>query len=339
MSEKQQKLVLSIIDFLKQSIENGTVKQDDQESLEVAIQCIGEAFGVDPSDEAQVQRLTVKPATLQTIFDVFLKTRDRVGTGNAGAASSTSAPSGPKQISAEDKAAAEKLKVEGNSQMSAKKYDDAIASYTRAVELDPTNAVFYSNRAAAHISKQDYNSAIADAEKAIEVDSKFVRAYSRLGHAHYSLGDYSLAAAAYRRGLAVDPNNASLKSDLQSAEARVDEASGVEEVRSTSRSPPAGAGGMGGMADMLRNMGMGGGGGGMPDIASMMQNPQLMAMAQQMMANGGLERMMSNPAVANMMNQMQNGGEMPSMSELMSDPSLRELASQFGVGAGGGAGR
>lgn len=35
MSTKQR-LVLSIIDFLNQSIQDGTVKQDDQESLEVA---------------------------------------------------------------------------------------------------------------------------------------------------------------------------------------------------------------------------------------------------------------------------------------------------------------
>jgi len=35
-SEKQQRLVLSIIDFLNQSISDGTVKADDKESLEVA---------------------------------------------------------------------------------------------------------------------------------------------------------------------------------------------------------------------------------------------------------------------------------------------------------------
>jgi small glutamine-rich tetratricopeptide repeat-containing protein alpha len=56
------------------------------------------------------------------------------------------------------------------------------------------------------------------------------------------------------------------------------------------------------MADMLRGMGGGGGGGGggMPDLSSILNNPQMMAMAQQMAANGGLERLMSNPAVANM---------------------------------------
>ena len=36
MSEKQQRLVLAIIDFLNQSINDGTVRSDDKESLEVA---------------------------------------------------------------------------------------------------------------------------------------------------------------------------------------------------------------------------------------------------------------------------------------------------------------
>lgn len=36
MSEKNQRLVLSILDFLNKSIEDGTVKSDDKEGLEVA---------------------------------------------------------------------------------------------------------------------------------------------------------------------------------------------------------------------------------------------------------------------------------------------------------------
>jgi hypothetical protein len=36
MSEKQQRLVLSIIGFLNQSIADGTVREEDKESLEVA---------------------------------------------------------------------------------------------------------------------------------------------------------------------------------------------------------------------------------------------------------------------------------------------------------------
>jgi small glutamine-rich tetratricopeptide repeat-containing protein alpha len=47
--------------------------------------------------------------------------------------------------------------------------------------------------------------------------------------------------------------------------------------------------------------------------------------AQQMMANGGLERMMSNPNIRRMAESMQNGGGMPDMSELANDPSLRDM--------------
>ena len=43
-----------------------------------------------------------------------------------------------------------------------------------------------------------------------------------------------------------------------------------------------------------------GGAGGMPDLSSILSNPAMMQMAQQMMQNGGLESLMSNPAVANM---------------------------------------
>lgn len=189
----QQKLVYGIIEFLNKSLEDGTVKQDDKEGLEVAsvsqillsdarieltvtsslVQCIGEAFGVDPSDKDQSERLSIKPASLESVFDLFLKTRDKVA--------SSSAPPKPAGPTAEDKANAEKLKQKGNSLMSGKKYDEAIKSYSEAIELDATNPVYYSNRAAAHSSKGDHLSAIGDAEKAIEVHPPYVKSYHRLG--------------------------------------------------------------------------------------------------------------------------------------------------------------
>jgi small glutamine-rich tetratricopeptide repeat-containing protein alpha len=318
--------VYSIIEFLNQSIQDGTVKTDDQEGLEVAIQCIGEAFGVDPSNKEQSQILSVKPASLQSIFDVFIKTRDKVSSEPQ-----SSQSSGP---SADDKAQAEKSKQAGNAQMSNKDYDAAIESYNKAISSDPTNPVYYSNRAAAYSSKGDHLAAVGDAEKAISVDPKFVKAYHRLGHAQYSLGDFKASASAFERGLRLDPGNAGLKSGLQNSQARItsDDTSSPNESSSRSSSTPGAPGaGLGGMADMMRNMGMGSGGG-MPDLAGMMNNPQLMAMAQQMAANGGLANLMQNPTVADMMSRIQSGN-MPSMDELLADPTMQELANQFGGGA------
>jgi tetratricopeptide (TPR) repeat protein len=65
--------------------------------------------------------------------------------------------------------------------MSSKSFDQAIESYTKAIALDGTNPVYYSNRAAAYSSKGDHLSAVGDAESAIVVDSSFVKAYHRLG--------------------------------------------------------------------------------------------------------------------------------------------------------------
>jgi len=122
------------------------------------------------------------------------------------------------------------------------------------------------------------------------------------------LSDYQGAAASFRRGLEIDPANSGLKSGLLNAEARIEPDASLESADdiAPTTSPAADTGMGGGMADILRNLNFGGdadapgGGGGMPNIASLMNNPAMMQMAQQMMANGGMERLMSNPSVANM---------------------------------------
>ncbi|CAE6534051.1 unnamed protein product [Rhizoctonia solani] len=352
MAEKKQKLVLSIIEFLESSITDGSIKSDDKEGIEVAIQCIGEAFGVDPSNNEQKEKLTIKPASLQSLFDVYLKTKDKVGAQTkdkvgaqtAGTSSTPAAPT-PSGPSAADKEKAEKHKQTGNNLMASKEYNRAIDAYTEAIAIDPNNPVYYSNRAAAWSSMGDHAVAADDAEMAIAVDPKFAKAYSRLGHAHFSLGDYEAAKSAFERGLEVEPNNANLKQGLTNAQAKLGSSSATTTRSPAATSPPAGgAGGMdwSQMANLMGGMGGGGGGGGAggaggtPDLASMLNNPQLMAMAQQMMANGGMDRLMQNPAIRNMASRAQSGGGMPSMADIMSDPSLRDLASNFMGGAGRG---
>jgi small glutamine-rich tetratricopeptide repeat-containing protein alpha len=320
----------------------------------ITVQCIGEAFGVDPSDEAQVAQLSCKPTTLKTVFDVFLKTRERTkqgGSSSAADAAPAASSSTRKTPSTEDKAEAEKLKAKGNQLMTSKKYDEAIAMYDQAVAHDPTNPVYFSNRAAAHASKGDHLSAIGDAEEAISLDPNFVKAYSRLGyvnklgfrepstnllysftrsHAQYSLGDFEAAASAFERGLKLEPTNANLKGGLENAKARLAaESSSLSTPDSSSRSAPTGstappaAGGVPNLSDLMGSLGGmfggggagGGAGGGMPDLASMMQNPELMRMAGQLAANGGLERMMQDPNIAAMAERFRGGG-LPSQEDI-----------------------
>ena len=48
-----------------------------------------------------------------------------------------------------------------------------------AIEVDPSNAVYYSNRAFCHIRLEAYGSAIEDATKAIECDKQFIKVQRR----------------------------------------------------------------------------------------------------------------------------------------------------------------
>lgn len=67
-------------------------------------------------------------------------------------------------------------------------------------------------------------------------------------------------------------------------------------------------------------------------------------MAQNMMANGGLEQLMQNPMLRSMAERMGQGGAgggMPDMSQiqqLMQDPNIAQMARQFMGGGAGGAG-
>lgn len=166
-------------------------------------------------------------------------------------------------------------------------------------------------------TRGDHSAAARDANSALGLDSSFSKAWSRLGHALYSMGDYGEAAHAYSRGLDNDPGNKNMAEGLKQARLRAKEAGqaipGEEEGEGEDDAVSAGAGpsrgaGAGGMPDLsalaglMGGMGGGGGGGagGMPDIASLLQNPAMMQMAQQMMGNGGLEKLMENPMLKGM---------------------------------------
>lgn len=72
MSNKQR-LVLSIIDFLNQSVQDGTVKQDDQEGLEVASTSLIASHSKHKEAETAPQsNVLVKPlaSTHQTLLNV-----------------------------------------------------------------------------------------------------------------------------------------------------------------------------------------------------------------------------------------------------------------------------
>lgn len=314
----KQRLALSIIDFLNTSLKDGTLTADDAESIEIATNCISEAFNVTPSGPS------TESQSLLQVYTVYENLRAKT----AASAPSAAAPADDEKKQAptdDDKKQAETLKSRGNSAMATKDYASAIDLYTQALALVPGNPIFLSNRAAAYSASKDHESARADAEASVAADPKYTKAWSRLGLARFALGDAKGSMEAYEKGIEYEGNGGSeaMRRGFETAKKRTEQEalSGGADDELPSARGAGGAGGAGGMPDLSALAGMfggggagGAGGGGMPDLSSIMSNPMFASMAQ---------NLMSNPDM---------------MNNLMSNPQLRDMASRFGGGGGGGEG-
>ncbi|KAL8813192.1 MAG: hypothetical protein Q9223_007103 [Gallowayella weberi] len=359
MATSQKRLALAIIDFLSNSLKDGTVSSEDTESIEIAKSCIADTFQVDPANQAALKD-AIGDQSLLSIYGVYEKLKGKTSTapmpGAAGnkPTATTSRPSGPTPTNPE----AESFKSEGNAAMQKKDYAKAIDLYSKAINLSPTNPIYLSNRAAAYSASHKHAEAVADAELATSADPKYTKAWSRLGLARFVLGDAKGSMEAYQKGIEYEGNGGSeaMKKGYKTAKEKVEEEEGEDasDVTESGSSPRAGAGagaGAGGMPDMsgLASMlgGGGGGGGGMPDLGGLMNNPMFASMAQNLMSNPEtLQGLMNNPRLREMAQNFGGGGGggrgggMPDIGALMSDPNLREMAmNMMGGGPGRGAGR
>ncbi|XP_044274976.1 small glutamine-rich tetratricopeptide repeat-containing protein alpha isoform X2 [Varanus komodoensis] len=211
MADKKR-LAFSIIQFLQDQLQNGGLSPDAQESLEVAIQCLETAFGVSLEDKGLGMS-----HTLPEIFEAAVAKEPLQSTQSTPTAE-------PVLPSEEDAAEAERLKAEGNEQMKVENFESAVLYYGKAIELNPSNAVYYCNRAAAYSKLGNYAGAVRDCERAIHIDPKYSKAYGRMGLALSSLNKFSDAVIYYRKALELDPDNETYKSNLKVTEQKMKEA-------------------------------------------------------------------------------------------------------------------
>lgn len=80
---------------------------------------------------------------------------------------------------------------------SGKDYDNAIKYYSEALELNPSNAIYYSNRSLAYLRTECYGYALADATKALEIDKNYIKGYYRRATSNMALGKFKAALKDY----------------------------------------------------------------------------------------------------------------------------------------------
>lgn len=98
-------LVASILQFLNDQLKE--VTPDSAESIEVAVQCLETAYGVQASDASSSVNLV----------ELYNNALPKIGP----------------EATPEQKAEAEKLKNEGNNLTKSEKYNEALANYTKYV--------------------------------------------------------------------------------------------------------------------------------------------------------------------------------------------------------------
>jgi stress-induced-phosphoprotein 1 len=108
----------------------------------------------------------------------------------------------------------ERLKEEGNALFKASQFEEAIAVYTKAIDLmpheygkplNPIAVSCYNNRAACYQQLGFYKKVTEDCSVVIEADPKNVKALLRRGLALENLEKYRSALSDIREVLAIDP--------------------------------------------------------------------------------------------------------------------------------------
>lgn len=107
-------------------------------------------------------------------------------------------------VEAEKKLAADPKNIEliialGRAQATVWRYQDAIATFTRGIEIDPNNAMLYRHRGHRFISTRQFDRAVKDMERASKINDKNFDIWYHLALAHYLKGHFDRAAAAYER--------------------------------------------------------------------------------------------------------------------------------------------
>lgn len=144
----------------------------------------------------------------------------------------------------EVKGKADDWKQHGNNALSKMNYSKAIASYTEALELDPGNPVYRSNRSAAFCSAGCYDEALLDASLAIHLDANYAKAWSRAGLVYAKLGWWKKALECYKNAVLIGDMSGNKTTDatmrgLREAETQLSAAKKASETETNLRKQDA----------------------------------------------------------------------------------------------------
>ncbi|CCE92134.1 protein serine/threonine phosphatase TDEL_0D05500 [Torulaspora delbrueckii] len=118
----------------------------------------------------------------------------------------------------EQSAEALKLKNEGNIFIKKQDFTKAIDLYTKAIGLDSTQSIYFSNRALAHLKLDNFQSSLNDCDEALKLDPKNAKAYHRRGLSYIGLLEFKKAKNDLQIVLKAKPGDATASRALDVCE-------------------------------------------------------------------------------------------------------------------------
>jgi tetratricopeptide (TPR) repeat protein len=103
-------------------------------------------------------------------------------------------------------AAVDRLLGEGLEQMHERRYDEAIATFSRIIKLRPAFAEGWNKRATARYLAGDFRRSLADCAEVLKRNPRHFGALSGAGLNHLELREHRQALESFRRALDVNPN-------------------------------------------------------------------------------------------------------------------------------------
>jgi tetratricopeptide (TPR) repeat protein len=96
-------------------------------------------------------------------------------------------------------------------------FEEALASFDRAIEIKPDDHQAWSSRGTSLKNLGQYEAAVASCDRALEIKPDFHEAWYNRGLVLYDLGQYEAAVASYGRALEIKPDFHGALSDLASS--------------------------------------------------------------------------------------------------------------------------
>ena len=123
----------------------------------------------------------------------------------------------------------ETLKEKGNALFKQNKYEEAINYYERAININSSIEVLYSNKGTCEKCLKKYKEAIRDYKKALEINPKNTKNLNRLASVYIIVGNLGEAKMTQQKALNFEPNNSAYKEQMGTIEKIIEDEQKMKE--------------------------------------------------------------------------------------------------------------